>query len=139
MTIEEFQSLLDARGPDPAAWGAWRRLRARRLLRTSPEARRRHAEAVALSRALETLDRDARAPQALQARLQGIPAAHRRPPAPAAVVFARGWWTAGAAAGAACFLAGIALGALWLQQPPESEIDLATVVYAQVTTEEDWQ
>lgn len=142
MTEDDFQTLLDARGPDPAAWGPWQRLRARRLLRVSPQARRRLDEARTLARALETLDRGTTAPAALRARLHRIPAGHPRPGDVSAAsdtlpALPARWWTAGAAVGLTCFLAGVALGAVWLEQP--SEVDLATVVYAQITNEEDWR
>lgn len=139
MTMNEFQTLLDARGPDPADWGAWRRLRARRLLRRSPEARRRLAAAHALARQFEALQAETAAPARLRARLRTLPATHPRAVPGAATVpgLPARWWTAGAALGLSCFLAGMAMGAVWLDDGPE--VDLASVVYAQVTSEEDWQ
>ncbi|MES1945599.1 hypothetical protein PC39_15829 [Salinisphaera sp. PC39] len=139
MTLQEFQTLLDTRGPDPAAWGVAQRLRTRRLLRRSAEARRRLAAARALAHGFETLQTETVAPARLRARLRAIPATHPRtvPDTAAIPGLPARWWTAGAALGLSCFLAGMAMGAVWLDDGPE--VDLATVVYAQVTSEEDWQ
>jgi anti-sigma-K factor RskA len=132
MTLEEFNDLLDAKGPNPDTWPWLKRRAAKALLTRSGEARAaldaaRQADAF-LAEALRPAPLD----PALRARLDTIPLAHRRAMKTPAVVMRqlRPWWYAGAATAMASVIAGFVVGAALPADFDEPEsVAIASLVY----------
>ncbi len=131
MKLNQFQSLLDARGPDVDRWPEADRLAAEALLEGSEAARAALAEARALHEALSALPREPASPL-LRSAILDIPEIHDQTPIrPVGGLSLRRrgvavGWTAIAASAAI----GFAVGAWWPAEPPvwQSE-DLASLVY----------
>ncbi len=130
MKVNQFQTLLDARGPDLALWPEADRRAAHALLDQSDAARAALAEAEALHRALQALPDEPASPL-LRSAILDIPELHdeRSDSTPTGRSARRGMvigWTAIAASAAI----GFAVGVWWPAEPPiwQSE-DLVALVY----------
>lgn len=136
MRVSRFQNLLDAHGPDIAAWPPAVRAEAEALLGTSDAARRTLAAAEILERALSDLPDEPAGPLLRSAVLDIPEIHHQRPGIPAGRGAIGGWsrrhrgLAAGWAAIAASAAIGFALGIWWHAEPPiwQSE-DLVALVY----------
>jgi len=132
MTLEEFETLLDARGPDIGTWPRRKQRAAERLLARSAEVRAPLDAARALDTDIADLLQPAAIGADLRARLDAIALNHpHRPAAPRdGLPPLRRWWYAGAATAMASVVAGFVVGATI---PPASEtpdeINLAGLVY----------
>lgn len=131
MKLNQFQSLLDARGPDLGRWPEADRLGAEALLDESDAARRALAEARSLDGALAALPEEPASPL-LRSAVLDIPEIHDQSAGPAAGGASRGrlgvavGWTAIAASAAI----GFAVGVWWPAEPPVwQSMDLASLVY----------
>ena len=134
MRIDEFEQQLDARGPSLAGWPIVARLRARRLLARSPEARARLEEAAVfdarLAQALAPLDYSA----SLHVRLHAIPGDFPRRSAPAreAGSLRRPVWYVGSAVAVVSLAGGVVLGAvIGRDAGAPGAFDLTALAYGQ--------
>ena len=133
MRIEEFERHLDAHGPTLARWPIVARLRARRLLARSPEARVLLEEAAAfdarLARALAPLEPSALLHARLHAILEAFP---RRTAAAPEAGLLRPVWYVGSAVAVASLAGGVVLGAMIDRgRAAPGALDLAALAYGQ--------
>lgn len=132
MKLEEFQDLLDAKGPDPARWPWLRRRAAQRLLARSADARELYDAARAADALIAEALRPAPLSPALRQRLDAIPLAHPRRAAEVRRLLPsfRAIWYAGAATAMASVLAGFLVGAtVPVGADATDTINLASLVY----------
>jgi len=132
MTLEEFNDLLDAKGPNPDTWPWLKRRAAKALLTRSPDARAALEAARQADTFLAGALRPAPLNPALRARLDTIPLAHPRATETTAVAMRqlRPWWYAGAATAMASVIAGFVVGAAVPANIDESEpVAIASLVY----------
>lgn len=132
MKLDEFQDLLDTKGPDSAGWPWLKRRRARRLLARSAEARAQQEAARNLDALISDALRPAPLGAALRQRLDAIPLAQTRPAAKAGRLLPsfRMLWYAGAATAMASVLAGFLVGATVPVGPGAADtVNLASLVY----------
>ncbi len=131
MKVNQFQSLLDARGPDIGRWPEADRLAAEALLDESEAAQAALAEARALHDALASLPEEPASPL-LRSAILDIPEIHDQSPVrPTGELSLRrrgvaiGWTAIAASA-----VIGFAVGAWWPSEPSvwQSE-DLAVLVF----------
>ena len=131
MNVNQFQTMLDARGPDVGRWPEADRLAAEALLDRSDAARAALAEAQALDDALAALPEEPASPL-LRSAILDIPEIHDQTsePVAAGLSLRRRSVVAGWTAVAASAAIGFAVGAWWPAEPPvwQSE-DLAFLVY----------
>ena len=130
MMVSQFQTLLDARGPELGLWPEADRLAAVALLEQSDAARAALAEAEALHRAMQSLPDEPASPL-LRSAILDIPELHdQTTDVTASGRSSRRGMVAGWTAIAASAAIGFAVGVWWPAEPPiwQSE-DLVALVY----------
>lgn len=135
MRIDEFERHLDAHGPSLAGWPILARLRARRLLARSSDARALLEEAAVFDARLAQALAPTALSASLHARLHAIPddfPTHAAAGREAGALLLRPVWYVGSAVAMASLAGGVILGAIIDRDAGASgALDLAALAYGQ--------